>query len=164
MVTNIDNRQDAAKAGLRGKLPRVRGSGPLEWGQAKAKVTKKRILRPDYTIWMLVCTTEPHKLQEDTLKKDYKMSDTSIIAAVVAECERMRSAASAHCTADSILTRHHITSSSVEWKCCSSVSCQPSHTQDLGHGTTGTPPLHDQNMDEFQQVVSSYTCLFCISL
>ena len=105
---------------------------------------------------MFVCTTKPHKLQEDTLKKDYKMSDTSIIAAVVAECERMRSAASAHCTADSILTRHHITPSSAEWKLCSSVSCQPSHTQHLGHGTTGTPPLHDQNMDEFQQVVSLY--------
>ena len=113
----------------------------MEWGQAKAKVA---------------CTTEPHKLQEDTLKKDYKMSDTSIIAAVAAECERMRSAASAHCTADSILTRHHITPSSAEWKLCSSVSCQPSHTQHLGHGTTGTPPLHDQNMDEFQQVVSLY--------
>ena len=50
---------------------------------------------------MFVCTTEPHKLLEDAFKKDYKMSDTSIIAAVVAECERMRSAASAHCTADS---------------------------------------------------------------
>ena len=50
---------------------------------------------------MFVCTTEPHKLLEDALKKDYKMSDTSIIAAVAAECERMRSAASAHCTADS---------------------------------------------------------------
>ena len=164
MVTNIDNRQSAAKAGLRGKLPRVRGSGPKERGQTKVKVAKKRILRPDYTNKMFVDTTEPHKLLGDTVKKSYEMSDTSIIAAVVAECERMRSAASAHCTADSILTRHHITSSSVEWKCCSSVSCQPSHTQDLGHGTTGTPPLHDQNMDEFQQVVSSYTCLFCISL
>ena len=105
---------------------------------------------------MFVCTTKPHKLLEDAFKKDYKMSDTSIIAAVVAECERMRSAASAHCTADSTLTHHHITSSSAECKCCSSVSCQPSHTQDLGHGTTGTPPLHDQNMDEFQQVVSLY--------
>ena len=62
MVTNIDNRQDAAKAGLRGKLPRVRGSGPLEWGQAKAKDAKKRILRPDYTNKMFVDTTEPHKL------------------------------------------------------------------------------------------------------
>ena len=101
MVTNIDNRQDAAKAGLRGKLPRVRGSGPLEWGQAKAKDAKKRILRPDYTNKMFVDTTEPHKLLGDTVKKSYEMSDTSIIAAVVAECERMRSAASAHCTADS---------------------------------------------------------------
>ena len=137
----------------------------MEWGQAKAKDAKQRILRPDYTNEMFVYTSGPHKLLEDTVKKkSYEMSDTSIIAAVVAECERMRSAASAHCTADSTLTRHHITSCSVEWKCCSSVSCQPSHTQDLGHGTTGTPPLHDQNMDEFQQVVSSYTCLFCISL
>ena len=61
---------------------------------------------------MFVCTTEPHKLQEDTLKKDYKMSDTSIIAAVVAECERMRSAASAHRTADSSYT------SSLQLKFC----------------------------------------------
>ena len=51
---------------------------------------------------MFVCTTEPHKLPEGTIKKSYEMSDTSIIAAVAAECERMRSAASAHCTADSI--------------------------------------------------------------
>ena len=104
MVTNIDNRQDAAKAGLRGKLPRVRGSGPLEWGQAKAKDAKKRVLCPDYTNEMFVFTSGPHKLLEDTVKKQksYEMSDTSIIAAVVAECERMRSAASAHCTADSI--------------------------------------------------------------
>ena len=35
---------------------------------------------------MFVCTTEPHKLQEDTLKKAYEMSHTSIIADVVAEC------------------------------------------------------------------------------
>ena len=112
MVTNIDNRQDAAKAGLRGKLPRVRGSGPLEWGQAKAKDAKKRILRPDYTNKMFVDTTEPHKLLGDTVKKSYEMSDTSIIAAVVAECERMRSAASAHRTADSSYT------SSLQLKFC----------------------------------------------
>ena len=74
----------------------------MEWGQAKAKAAKQRILRPDYTIQMFVSTTEPHKLLEDTVKKAYEMSDTSIIAAVVAECERMRSAASAHCTADSV--------------------------------------------------------------
>ena len=73
----------------------------MEWGQAKAKAAKQRILRPDYTIQMFVSTTEPHKLLEDTVKKAYEMSDTSIIAAVVAECERMRSAASAHRTADS---------------------------------------------------------------
>ena len=73
----------------------------MEWGQAKAKAAKQRILRPDYTIQMFVSTTEPHKLLEDTVKKSYEMSNTSIIAAVVAECERMRSAASAHRTADS---------------------------------------------------------------
>ena len=112
MVTNIDNRQDAAKAGLRGKLPRVRGSGPLEWGQAKAKDAKKRILRPDYTNKMFVDTTEPHKLLGDTVKKSYEMSNTSIIAAVVAECERMRSAASAYRTADSSYT------SSLQLKFC----------------------------------------------
>ena len=113
MVTNIDNRQDAAKAGLRGKLPRVRGSGPLEWGQAKAKDAKKRILRPDYTNEMFVYTSGPHKLLEDTVKKkSYEMSDTSIIAAVVAECVRMRSA-TAHRTADYRL--HIITSAEVLW-------------------------------------------------
>ena len=75
----------------------------MEWGQAKAKAAKQRILRPDYTNEMFVYTYGPHKLLEDTVKKkSYEMSDTSIIAAVVAECERMRSAASAHCTADSI--------------------------------------------------------------
>ena len=60
---------------------------------------------------MFVCTTEPHKLLEDAFKKDYKMSDTSIIAAVVAECEPMRSA-SAHRTADSSYT------SSLQLKFC----------------------------------------------
>ena len=84
----------------------------MEWGQAKAKDAKKRILRPDYTIKMFVDTTEPHKLLGDTVKKSYEMSDTSIIAAVVAECERMHSAASAHRTADSSYT------SSLQLKFC----------------------------------------------
>ena len=84
----------------------------MEWGQAKAKDAKKRILRPDYTNKMFVDTTEPHKLLGDTVKKSYEMSDTSIIAAVVAECERMRSAASAHRTADSSYT------SSLQLKFC----------------------------------------------
>ena len=146
MVTNIDNRQDAAKAGLRGKLPRVRGSGPLEWGQAKAKDAKKRILRPDYANKMFVDTTEPHKLLGDTVKKSYEMSNTSIIAAAVAECERMRSAASAHAHSS---TRHHYSSSSVEWKFMTSVSCQSSHHQHLRTRTPGTPSLRTQNLDPF---------------
>ena len=85
----------------------------MEWGQAKAKAAKQRILRPDYTNEMFVYTYGPHKLLEDTVKKkSYEMSDTSIIAAVVAECERMRSAASAHRTADSSYT------SSLQLKFC----------------------------------------------
>ena len=65
----------------------------MEWGQAKAKDAKQRILRPDYTNEMFVYTSGPHKLLEDTVKKkSYEMSDTSIIAAVVAECEHIVSA------------------------------------------------------------------------
>ena len=86
----------------------------MEWGQAKAKDAKQRILRPDYTNKMFVYTSGPHKLLEDTVKKkSYEMSDTSIIAAVVAECERMRSAASAH--AHSRLKLHVITTAQVLW-------------------------------------------------
>ena len=70
-------------------------------GTGQGQGCQQRILRPDYTTEMFVYTSGPHKLLEDTVKS-YEMSDTSIIAAVVAECERMRSAASAHCTADSI--------------------------------------------------------------
>ena len=118
----------------------------MEWGQAKAKDAKKRILRPDYTNKMFVDTTEPHKLLGDTVKKSYEMSDTSIIAAVVAECERMRSAASAHAHSS---TRHHYRSSSVEWKFMTSVSCMSSHHQHLGTRTPGTPSLRTQNLDPF---------------
>ena len=119
----------------------------MEWGQAKAKDAKQRILRPDYTNEMFVYTYGPHKLLEDTVKKkSYEMSDTSIIAAVVAECERMRSAASAHAHSS---TRHHYSSSSVEWKFMTSVSCQSSHHQHLGTRTPGTPSLRTQNLDPF---------------
>ena len=100
---------------------------------------------------MFVCTTEPHKLLEDAFKKDYKMSDTSIIAAVVAECERMRSAASAHAHSS---TRHHYSSSSVEWKFMTSVSCQSSHHQHLGTRTPGTPSLRTQILDQFTKAKS----------
>ena len=98
----------------------MRGSGPKERGQTKVKVAKKRILRPDYANKMFVDTTEPHKLLGDTVKKSYEMSDTSIIAAVVAECERMHSAASAHRTADSSDT------SSIQLKFCGMKICDSS--------------------------------------
>ena len=120
----------------------------MEWGQAKAKDAKQRILRPDYTNEMFVYTSGPHKLLGDTVKKSYEMSDTSIIAAVVAECERMRSAASAHCTADSIDTSSH------QLKFCgveitTSVSCRSSHHQHLGTRTRGTPSHRTQSLDQF---------------
>ena len=61
----------------------------MEWGQAKAKDAKQRILRPDYTNEMFVYTSGPHKLLEDTVKKSCKMSGASMLAVLVAQCHGM---------------------------------------------------------------------------
>ena len=125
----------------------------MEWGQAKAKDAKQRILRPDYTNEMFVYTSGPHKLLGDTVKKSYEMSDTSIIADVVAECERMRSAASAHCTADSTSTSSHrtLTFCGKQWTCLSLLPAEhPAATQTIEK--QGLRHLHDQNMDKLNKL------------
>ena len=137
------DRQDAVKAGPRGKLPRERVVVPRSGGRPRSRLPSSGSSVPTTPTRGLSAPPSPTSCRRTRSRRTTRCQTPPSLQPwwpSVSACA-VRPPRTAQQTQ---VTRHHYSSNSVEWKLLTSVSCQSSHHQHLRTRTPGIPSHRTQ--------------------